>query len=317
MAIVPGVLTINWTSNYVGPHRVCYRIVGAPSYTCTIPGAGPGTDPICPGNGGACTYDINLLVDNETCDPVDYEGYVQAACEDVSSLVGRVTFAAQFVPSPACKRWAVTCVDSPMDGLTIDTPLNAGYTSGFYPALPVIGGGGTLATVDVTVTGGVIDTVAINVAGSGYTGSGTVDIASIPFAPGIATTITVEPLGCTALDVYDCTDATTETIALGVIKPGEVYDMCGSVEPTVPVDYTIVENGNCLCNCTEINLTEDGGGTGDIDYIYLDCNSVAVSGNIPTGGSLSTCMVTGSLSYVLNGDAAATVTTGAACSGET
>jgi hypothetical protein len=316
MALVPGILTINWTSNYIGPHRVCYRIVGAPSYTCSIPGVGPGTNPICPGNGGPCTYDINLLVDNETCDTINYEGYVQAACEDVASLVGRVAFVASFVPSPACKRWSIECVDSGVENNVFIKEPGSGYTDGVYPGLPQVvgtGGGGLGATFDVTVAGGVITAVVVATPGSGYTLPCEIDISSIPFVPGILADFTVYLVGCAALDVYDCDDVTTETIAAGVLQPGDIYEMCGSVEPASP-GYMVTENGNCLCNCTQINLTEDGGGTGDIDYIYIDCNSTAVSGNIPTGGSLGlTCMVTDSLSYVLNGDAAATVTTGAAC----
>ncbi len=317
MAVVPALITVNWTSNYIGPHRVCYRVVGDPSYICTIPGAGPGTNPICPGNGGACTYDINILVDNETCDTIQYEGYVQAACEDVASLVGRLPFTIDFIPSPACKRWEVECIDSGVANNVFIKEPGTGYTDGVYPGLPQVvgtGGGGLGATFDVTVVGGVITAVTVATPGSGYTLPCEIDITSIPFVPGTLADFTVYLIGCSALDVYDCDDATTETIALGVLQPGDTYDMCGTTEPVVPADYTIVESGNCLCNCTQIDLTEDGGGTGDIDYIYLDCNSVAVSGNIPTGGSLgSTCMVTGSLSYVLNGDAAATVTTGAAC----
>ena len=43
MALVPAVLSLNWVSNYIGPHRVCYRIVGAPTFTCTVPGS-PGLE---------------------------------------------------------------------------------------------------------------------------------------------------------------------------------------------------------------------------------------------------------------------------------
>jgi len=315
MALIPATINVAWISNYTGPHRICYRVVGTLPYTCTLPGTpGPGFHPVCAGGGTPCGYTIDIMVDNETCDTVQYEGYVQAACEDESSMVGRMPFpTVSFVPSPACKRWDVTCVDSPvLDAVILDA--GTGYTDGVYPALPVIGGGGTLATFDVTVAGRVITVVALATAGSGYTSAPTLDISSIPYAPGTLADILIRLVGCTALNVFDCTDTSSETIALGVLKPGDVYEMCGTTEPVVPADYAIVENGNCLCNCTQMTIIEDGGGRGTIDIKYIDCNGLGTSANILTGASLGPiCMVTGSLSYVLNGDAAVTVIVGAAC----
>lgn len=314
MALVPAIITVNFTSNYNGPTRVCFRIVGAPTYTCTVPGSPAGAPGIHPNCGiGPCSYDINIMVDNETCDQVDYEGYTQAACEDEASLVGRDPFAISFIPDPACNRYEVTCDNSPMGSTTIDTPGNSGYTNGAYPGLPVVGGGGVGATVDVTVAGGVITVATLAAAGSGYTGTGTVDLTSIPFVPGTPTTVTVTPLGCSALTIYDCSGATAEILPLSTFQPGETYDMCGSSEPTVPADYTIVEDGNCLCNCIEQDIQETAD-TGTIDYTYIDCNGNVVTGQLTalqTTGNV--CMVDGSLNTVVAGGATLNIAVVGAC----
>jgi hypothetical protein len=152
MALVPAVLSLNWVSNYIGPHRVCYRIVGAPSFTCTVPGSpGPGFHPNCLGDGAPCSYDIDILVDNETCDVVTYEIYVQPACEDEVSVVGRITLAPalSFIPDPACNRYSVSCDHSGIATIPVLT-AGAGYTAGTF-AVPVTGDGAG-ATADATVT---------------------------------------------------------------------------------------------------------------------------------------------------------------------
>jgi len=311
MALVPATITVNWISNYIGPHRVCYRVVGSPTWICTQPGTpDPGFHPNCAGQGNPCSYDIDIMVDNETCVPVDYEIYTQAACETEISTVGRdpvfpATYLISFIPDPACDRYEVTCDDSPMGSTNIDTPANSGYTNGAYPGLPIVGGGGAAATVDVTVAGGVITVATLSAAGSGYTGTGLVDITSIVFGGPTPTTITVTPLGCTALTIYDCpSGATADILPLGTFQPGETYFMCNEGGlPTVPADYTAVEDGNCLCNCVEQDLQNtDPGGT--IDYTYIDCNGAVVTGTL--AGSASTgdiCMVDGSLNTVVNAPA--------------
>lgn len=206
MALTTAYITLNWSSNYPGQHRVCYRIQGSGSpYTCTTSLT---PHPNCPGGALPCSYQISIMVDNETCDVITYEGYVQPICEDETSLANRTTFVVSFIPSPACKRWELLCASGSVQGATVTNPgsgynpLSAptvtitggggsgatataivgqgiigstsittggvGYTNGSYTNVPLIGGTGTGGTVDVTVTGGVITAVTLNTAGTGY-----------------------------------------------------------------------------------------------------------------------------------------------------
>lgn len=313
MALVPATITVNFTSNYNGPHRVCYRVVGAPSYICTVPGSPPGAPGINPNCGiGPCSYDIDIMVDNETCDQVDYEGYVQPTCEDEVSVDARDPFVMSFIPDPACDRYEVTCDNSPVASTTINDG-GTGYTNGVYPGLASVGGGGVGATFDVTVAGGIITIAAVATPGSGYTTNPTIDLTTIPYTPGTLADISVNLLGCSALTVYDCSGASVVTYPLGTFQPGESTFMCDQGDgPSVNSDWTSAEDGNCLCNCTEVNVQNTASDT--IDYTYIDCNGNVVTGTIVgTNETGAICIVEGSLSTVVNGAAVLNIITIGAC----
>lgn len=167
MAPIPAFITLNWTSNYAGQHRVCYRIQGSGDpYVCTTALT---PHPACPGGGAPCAYQILITVDQETCDTITYEGYVQPICEPEESLLARTTFNVSFIPSPSCKRWRVDCDNAPVEFLTLD---NGG--SGYDPLAPaptvtISGGGGAGANATTTVGQGLIQSLAIGAGGSGYT----------------------------------------------------------------------------------------------------------------------------------------------------
>lgn len=95
MALVPATITVNFTSNYTGNHRVCYRLGGVGPYDCT-------TIVACLGGGTPCSTTINVTVDDESCDDYVYDGYVQAVCEEEASLTGRVAWTATYTPTNAC-----------------------------------------------------------------------------------------------------------------------------------------------------------------------------------------------------------------------
>ena len=160
MALIAASITVNFLSNYAGQHRVCWRTGGAGAYNCT-------TLVSCPGSSATpCSVAISITVDNETCTNVDFDGYVQAVCEDEASTNGRVTFSTSFVPDPSCKRYVATCARVIVDSYTM-VVKGSGYNAG-APSVNVTGGGGAGATGTAVVGAGVILTKAISGAGAGY-----------------------------------------------------------------------------------------------------------------------------------------------------
>lgn len=103
MTPVPATLDVTFNSNYAGLHRVCYAIAPSTSYDCS-------NTVVCLGGGAPCSVSIPITVENDSCTAVTYQGYVQAGCEDPSSLSGRIGFSVTFTPNPDCKSYRVTCV---------------------------------------------------------------------------------------------------------------------------------------------------------------------------------------------------------------
>lgn len=132
MALVPATITVNFTSNYTGDHRVCYRLGGVGPYDCT-------TVVTCLGGGFACSASISILVDDAACTDYNYDGYVQAICEDEGSLVGRVAWTATYSPTNACKSIVFTCT----------APGGSSYCSGFSIDSSLDCGGATVTVPDV------------------------------------------------------------------------------------------------------------------------------------------------------------------------
>jgi hypothetical protein len=103
MAPVPATITVNFIANYAGNHRIAYRPVVVPSVPYSFV-----TTP-CVGGGTPCSGTIAITVDNETCDNVVYEGYVQAECELEISVNGRIPWTVTFSPNPVCDAYSITC----------------------------------------------------------------------------------------------------------------------------------------------------------------------------------------------------------------
>jgi hypothetical protein len=50
------------------------------------------------------------MVDPESCDPVCFEGYIQATCNAIDSPIGQVPFTVTYTPTPTCVGWTITCL---------------------------------------------------------------------------------------------------------------------------------------------------------------------------------------------------------------
>ena len=161
MATVPATITINFTSNYVGCHRLFWRKTPSGAYTGPIEATPP-----CTGNGDPCSITFTDIVDTEACVPVDYNGYVQACCEDVASPLGRIAWTLTYTPSPTCLPITITCNAVGVAGFTITNPGN-GYVGTEDPNVTITGGGGLGATGTINIGTGDLTDIMVNTQGVG------------------------------------------------------------------------------------------------------------------------------------------------------
>ena len=164
MATVIATINVNFTSNYVGCHRLFWRRGAVGPYNGPVEAVPP-----CTGNGNPCSISFYDVVDTEACDPISYEGYVQACCEDVLSIEGRIPFNVTYTPTPECLPLEITCARVEVASVEV---LNPG--SGYAPlptpppAVTIIGGGPTsIATATAVVGTGGITNLLITINGSG------------------------------------------------------------------------------------------------------------------------------------------------------
>jgi len=175
MACVPATITVTFKTDYTGCHRVCYRLNNSGGYTCV--------DTTCLGGGTLCSVPIAIpCLDNESCPTVEFDGYAQACCEDVSSTDGRVYFSTPFVPSPSCKRYLATCNSVALASITVDNE-GSGYTVGTNPTVMVAAppSGVTALAHGVVGTGFILTTgITFTSNGSGYNGNVSQTFTEVP-----------------------------------------------------------------------------------------------------------------------------------------
>lgn len=170
MSTAIATINVNFTSNYVGCHRLFWRRGSVGAYNGPVEATPP-----CTGNGNPCTITFFDVVDTEACEPVNYEGYVQACCEDVDSPTGRIPFSTTYTPTPTCFPFDITCSNTFVDTLRIIDP-GSGYDG--TEIITVVGGGySVLAQFTVIVGTGEPTNLLLtdpgvgpNVAGATYAG---------------------------------------------------------------------------------------------------------------------------------------------------
>jgi len=103
---MPGTLQVDFTANYTGDHRVCWRIGPSGPYDCT-------TIVTCAGLGASCSalISVDLTPYNIQCDDITFEGYVQPVCYPEAAVSGRVPFSVVYSPIPPCGAVNFLCAD--------------------------------------------------------------------------------------------------------------------------------------------------------------------------------------------------------------
>lgn len=285
MAIVTATITVDFTANYAGDHRVCFRIQGSGDpYDCS-------TIVNCVGGATACQAIINTPVNTTSCDgTVTFEGYVQAICEDVLSTNGRDAFTADFVPNIVCQRNEIVCARTGVASIAV---TNGGQEYVFgLDTLTVIRDGGDAEVGDATasiatVGSGVINSVTgILAAGAGYTALDVLTVTDGGGA-GAGATIRVDTIGGGGT----ITSFTLLTNGAGYVGPftfiggtgvggtfdiqsgGVDYDVFGTiltVNVTTPGLYSIVPT---------ITITSGTGSGAVLTPVLADCAAYINIGN--------------------------------------
>jgi len=265
-------LTINYTPQYAGSHRICYRIQASPanSYCCLV-------DSTPSSIGVPKSYVINIGaspcsgvpgVDTESCDPVIYEGYVQPTCDPDSSLDQRVAWNFDFNVTPTCTSYEVTCSSSGVLGMNITNP-GSGYNPLSPPAVTIAaptGSGPVQATGTAVIGNGAITGTTVLNSGAGYTdgtypfcpltgGTGTGADASVVISGGAVVGFI---LGNEGSGYSDSDNLSLDTGVVGV--------------PGTPADVEVTSD---LGELTSVLITTGGAG-----YIVVPSATVAAPGGM-------------------------------------
>jgi hypothetical protein len=183
MASIVVTIDLDFIADFAGDHRVCWRIQGSGTpYDCS-------TIVTCAGGGAPCTTSFTATVNDTSCDgDVDFEGYIQATCENLASLAGRLPWTVSFTPVPVCERYEMTVNDATVTDVTIKDP---GYLYipadtltwsrnplDLYPSIPAnTATGDVLGGYGVDLGDGIINSITslIN-PGTGYAIADTIDV---------------------------------------------------------------------------------------------------------------------------------------------
>jgi hypothetical protein len=133
--LTPATINVEFIANYAGQHRVCWRVqnlITPGTYACT-------NIVTCVGGGNMCSTIVSVMVDPESCDPVIFEGYIQATCNVEGSLIDRVPFEVIYTPTPTCTGYRLTnTTDLVADLSSADLGLNCNGT--VRPATQLVAG---------------------------------------------------------------------------------------------------------------------------------------------------------------------------------
>jgi hypothetical protein len=296
---ITGNLLIEWTSNYsIGCHRIGYRLQGAGSYTLIDNIATPYCNP---GIAQSCAYSIGpLSFENESCDDVVYEYYVQPCCENPVSEDGRVYGTITFTPTPSCIAVDFICNNVGIASVSVSNNGGGTYTPGTgytVAAGDIIGGGGSGTTITFDVDGeGNVNNANVTVSGSGYTSTPVINITTLSGAGGNDTaTLTVVMELCPDFALTDTCDnpdagTTIETLL------GSSFSVCytGGLTgaPVPPTNYTTIEDPALCCyDCVILQIQPPISPLLTATSMYIDCTTGLLTTVALTNvsGSINTC----------------------------
>jgi len=254
-------LTITYTPQYQGCHRVCFRTTQL-QYCCYLDNSGstigtPKTVDIYLSNYTQC---LGFIPSEISCNgDTAVTGYIQPCCSDETSLSNRTAFTATFA-STECTSYNILCPESGIGELTINNP-GYGWPVGVTPTISVIDsflyGSGFVTSVTMNCEPGdsycSIDSITIENPGINYYYLNliSVDVSPLPSCIGEELIVdgaftnglndwTVNPIVSPAawymsgsnaryaIDIYGGT--LPGSLSQNVLTPGKTYDISFSLE---------------------------------------------------------------------------------------
>lgn len=274
MSTQPTNIEINFVANYAGIHRVCYRLGNTGDYTCIETNCAVV---------GACQALIPIFVDPDTCPSVQYTGYIQAGCLDISSTVDRVAWEVTFVPSPNCKSYTVTCAKLGIASITV---TNGGSNYVTKPTVSFVGGGGDATAIANIGEGGASNPI-ISDPGAGYVDGTYTNVSFTGGGGGAGALATIIVSGGNVTSVVITTAGTGYTEG-DILNPDAT--LMGPSTPSVPAAVTVSSNGGKVISVSSIvNITPftsvptivfTGGGGADAaaTVVMEDCPLIEAAG---------------------------------------
>jgi len=163
-------LTITYNGNNPTGNRIAYRRTTDP------PGVYTYVNGTCVG--ALCTEIITVpFLDDLSCTPITYEGYVQALCHLISDPLGQVGFTTStFTPAEPCYSERLACVLSDVESILV-TGIGSGYA--VPPAAgPAVSFSSGIAAATAFVGDDSVKRVSTSVQGVGYV-DGTYNVAQL------------------------------------------------------------------------------------------------------------------------------------------
>lgn len=118
-----GYIQLQFNATYLGDYRVCWRVGNVGAYTCFTVNCG---------SLGLCSvYITPVSFPTNACDgTLNYNGYVQASCEDPNDTSGAVFWNIDYDLVTDCNPWEITCLGVTTLG-SFDLEISANGTLGF------------------------------------------------------------------------------------------------------------------------------------------------------------------------------------------
>lgn len=234
-------ITLNYTANYGGNHRICYRRVGTTNYCClnqVVTAVGPQTFTIdfsVPADYCFGTPEEVAVPVETDCGPYQYEGYIQPICEPLGSELSRTPFTTNFTQDPSCLSYSVECTTTDVASISL------GFAGEGYLSIPTISFTGGPCGVSSAATVNTME--AFNVQQSfpnTSTGYAPLDVLTIVGGVGTAITIQVDTVdGGGKITDFTVLNAGSYTVLPGTTGVTTTVAPAGGTGATFEINYQI------------------------------------------------------------------------------